>query len=332
MLTFKDKITEAYIANDYNQLKALISKYKKEKEILNPEYKQLVDSARRLFGKDSDATRESVRKALFGSDRPDIVDLYYAWPYDSLIGLSKLEKTMKKVKINDNSSNEVVVAAKGLIDRWKQIADDLKSFKTKVVKVTAKRAEAKKEQEKVLKSKFADSSSLIKIFESHLEEYKNMARKRAKEFIDDKLKELEKAGWDLDKVAPLQNSYSSRWGGGYEQARAKRSLYTSLTKSVKSSRSFKDPDIRKPDKMMIERYIEIAVKGAETSYRAFMQKMIEKIGKPVVKAKMTGNIWTNAVLNVTTSDGENQVWNTKMIINFSKYQKMFNQFPSRRKS
>jgi hypothetical protein len=72
-------------------------------------------------------------------------------------------------------------------------------------------------------------------------------------------------------------------------------------------------------------------KGAEDAYRDFMEKMIQKIGKPVVDAKMTGNIWTNAVLTVTTDDNEEQVWHTQMILNFSKYQKMFNQFPSRRK-
>jgi D-xylose transport system substrate-binding protein len=72
-------------------------------------------------------------------------------------------------------------------------------------------------------------------------------------------------------------------------------------------------------------------KGAEDAYRNFMEKMIQKIGKPVVGAKMTGSIWTNAVLTVTTEDNEEQVWHTQMILNFSKYQKMFNQFPSRRK-
>lgn len=46
---------------------------------------------------------------------------------------------------------------------------------------------------------------------------------------------------------------------------------------------------------------------------------------------MSGNIWTGTTLMVTTNDGEEQIWNTQMIINFSKYQKMFNQFPSRRK-
>jgi hypothetical protein len=71
-------------------------------------------------------------------------------------------------------------------------------------------------------------------------------------------------------------------------------------------------------------------KGAEDAYRDFMEKMIQKIGKPVVDATMTGSIWTNAVLHVTTDDGEEQSWKTQMILNFSKYQKMFNQFPSRR--
>jgi hypothetical protein len=81
---------------------------------------------------------------------------------------------------------------------------------------------------------------------------------------------------------------------------------------------------------MINRYIELNVKGAEEAYRNFMAKMIQKIGRPVVDAKMTGNIWTNAVLHVTTNDGEKQTWNTQMILNISKYQKMFNQFPTRK--
>jgi hypothetical protein len=92
-----------------------------------------------------------------------------------------------------------------------------------------------------------------------------------------------------------------------------------------------DPYIVKANQVMIDRYIELNVKGAEDAYKNFMGKMIEKIGKPVVDAKMTGNIWTNATLHVTTDDGEEQVWSTQMIINFSKYQTMFNQFPSRRK-
>ena len=161
-----------------------------------------------------------------------------------------------------------------------------------------------------------------------MQEYKDMAEKRAREFINDKLEALKKVGWDINKVAPRPNS-NYGYGSDYKTASAKRSLYTSIT--ISKSQRIGAPDIVEPNRPAIERYVKMNVQSAEDAYRGFMAKMIQKIGKPVVDAKMTGNIWTNAVLTVTTNDGEQQVWNTNMIINFSKYQTMFNQFPSRRK-
>jgi hypothetical protein len=110
-----------------------------------------------------------------------------------------------------------------------------------------------------------------------------------------------------------------------------RQVYQMLTKPTQSHFGRDEPHTVAPDRSKIEHYVKLNVQGAEDAYRGFMQKMIEKIGKPVIDAKMTGSIWTNAVLTVTTDDGDQQVWSTKMIINFSKYNKMFNQFPSRRK-
>jgi hypothetical protein len=162
-----------------------------------------------------------------------------------------------------------------------------------------------------------------------MNEYIAMAEKRSKDFVNDKLETLKNHGMDLNKVAPAPNSRMSQ--SEYKTAQAKRDVYRSITKSTKSSLSRDEPDIREPNKAMIDRYIEINKKGAEDAYRDFMEKMIQKIGKPVIDAKMTGRIWSNAVLTVTTDDNEQQVWHTQMILNFSKYQKMFNQFPSRRK-
>ena len=162
-----------------------------------------------------------------------------------------------------------------------------------------------------------------------MNEYIAMAEKRAKDFVNDRLEVLKKHGWDLDKVAPPPNS-RTMGQSEYKTAQAKRDLYRSITKSTVSVARAGDPDIREPNKVMIDRYIEMNKKGAEDAYRDFMEKMIQKIGKPVVDATMTGSIWTNAVLHVTTDDGEKQSWKTQMILNFSKYQKMFNQFPSRR--
>jgi len=328
MKSFKSYITEARLTT-LGEITAAIAGHKKAGEILNPVYQDLGSQARRVFGGDTNHARDLMLKHMRAGDRtPELNDLYYAWPSDSFASLGKAEKTLAKLK--DPKFKDVIAACKTVVKAWKPVAADLKDLKGKTVKTSQKRAEVKAVAAKAMSDKKADSSSLIKIFESHMKEYVDMAKKRAEEFVKDKLDTLKKHGMDLDKVAPPPNS-RTMGQSEYKSAQAKRDLYRSITKSTKSMLSRGEPDIREPNKVMIDRYVEMNVKGAEEAYNNFMEKMIQKIGKPVVDAKMTGNIWTNAVLHVTTNDGEEQVWHTQMILNFSKYQKMFNQFPSRRK-
>lgn len=327
MKRFKTYIAEARMTT-VGEITTAIAGHKKAGEIMNPAYQDLGSQARRIFGSDTNAVRNVMLKHMHSDYRPqELVDLYYAWPNDSFASLNKSAKLLAKIK--DLKLKDVVKAGNEVIKTWSPIATDLKELKGKVVKVTQKRAEAKTAATASMKLKFADSSSLIKIFESHLEEYKNMAKTRAKAFIDDKINVLKKAGYDINKVAPGPGARMS--SAEYKTASAKRGLYVSITKSKSTYRQRGEPDIVEINHTMVNRYIDQAVQGAEEAYRKFMAKMIEKIGKPVIAAKMTGNIWTDAVLTVTTNDGEEQVWHTRMIINFSKYQTMFNQFPSRRK-
>ena len=328
MRKFSTFINEARMTT-HGEIAAAIASHKKAGEILNPEYQDLGSQARRVFGTDTHHVNELILKHFHAGDRTsELNDLYYSWPSDSFASLNKAAKLLAKVK--DPKHKDVVTAGNEVIKKWQPIAADLKDLKGKVVKVTQKRAEAKAAAEKVMSKKKADSKALIKIFESHMNEYIAMAEKRAKEFIDDKLAVLKKHDWDLNKVAPMPNS-RTMGSTEYKSAQAKRDLYRSITKSTQSVSRPGDPDIREPRKEMIDRYIEMNKKGAQEAYENFMHKMMQKIGKPVVDATMKGNIWTNAILNVTTDDGEEQVWHTQMILNFSKYQKMFNQFPSRRK-
>ena len=329
MKSFKSYIAKSRLTT-YEEVVNAIASYKKVGEILNPAYQDLVNQVRRVFGNTVAPGRNAILDLLHKGDRDETLDdLYYAWPDNSFVTLGKIEKLAAKLKPEHKS---IASLANDFVKKWKPVADDLKDLKSKVVKVTQKRAEAKVAAATSMGRKFADSSSLIKIFESHLKEYKDMAKTRATEFVNDKLEILKKAGWDIDKVAPRADRVSRYGTGDYKTASAKRSLYSSITKSKSDNYHVRgEPNIVGPDRTMIERYIDTAVKGAEESYRNFMGKMIQKIGKPVIDAKMTGNIWTNAILTVTTDDGEEQVWNTKMILNFSKYQTMFNQFPSRRK-
>lgn len=334
MKSFKSFIIERSTIVDHTSLAAAVELYKNAGEILNPEYVQLTNDAKRLFGKESRSVQKHALDLLSAiraekGDDTIVQDFYYSIS-DSFVGLGKIQKMADK---NKNSSDKhvksIVDEVNRLVKIWKPIADDLKAMKDKVVKVTAKRAEAKVVAAKTMELKFADSSSLIKVFEDHLEEYKNKAREESQKFINARISALEKADWDLNVVAPEPKSgYGSE---AYKIAVAKRSVYTSITKAKNSYRRPNEPDIRELNHAMVDRYIEQNVKAAEEDYRGFMQKMIEKIGKPVVKATLKGNIWTNAVLAVETNDGEEQVWDTKMIINYSKYQRAFNQFPTRRK-
>jgi len=328
MKTFKSYIAESRMTS-LGEITAAIANHKKAGEILNPAYKNLSDQARRVFGKVTEAGRDLILSHLHAGNRTqELNDVYYAWPHDSFAGLGKLEKLVSKLK--DSKFKNVVSEAQHLLKDWKPVAADLKLLKTKVVKVTQKRAEAKATAATAMDRKFADSSSLIKIFESHMKEYLDRARQQATDFVENKLDILKKHDWDLDKVAPRARSNMGR--DAYMSAQNKRSLYTSITKSKSDSVKHGELYIVEPNPALIKHYIEMNVSGAEEAYKGFMQKMIQKIGKPVVDAKMTGNIWTDATLTVTTDDGEQQIWSTKMIINFSKYQKMFNQFPSRRKN
>lgn len=334
MKSFKSHLNEQANILDHATLVTAIDTHKKAGEIINPEYVQLTDAAKRLFRKESSAVQSHALDLLrtIRTEKGDdsIVQEFYYNISDSLAGLGKLQKMADKQK---NSSDEhvksIVSEVNNLVAKWKPVADDLKALKDKVVKVSAKRAETKAVAAKAMERKFFDSSSLIKVFEDHLEEYKKGAREEAEKFIDARVAALKKAGWDLNVVAPEPKSgFGSE---AYKTAQARRAVYTSITKAKASYRKPNEPDIRELNQDMVDRYINQAVQAAEDDYRAFMQKMIEKIGKPVVKAKMTGSIWRNALLTVETNDGEEQVWDTKMIINYSKYQRPFNQFPSRRK-
>lgn len=326
--------TEQTKITDISGLVTSIDEYKKAGEIINPEYVRLNDSAKSLFRKESNATQshalDLLRKIREEKGDDSVVQDFYYNISDSLTGLGKIQKIAEKQKnSSDKHIKSIVDEVNKLVAKWKPVADDLKALKEKVVKVTTKRAETKAVAAKAMERKFADSSSLIKVFEDHLEEYKKGARDEAQKFIDARIAALEKAGWDLNVVAPEPKSgYGSE---AYKMAQARRAVYTSITKAKTAYRKPNEPDIRELNQAMVDRYINQAVQAAEDDYRAFMQKMIEKIGKPVVKATMTGSIWRNAVLTVETNDGEEQVWNTQMIINYSKYQRAYNQFPSRRK-
>lgn len=78
-------------------------------------------------------------------------------------------------------------------------------------------------------------------------------------------------------------------------------------------------------------FIDEMVKDAEARYDAFVVKLIDKIGEGVIAAELVGNhVWGYSVLHVEFEDGRKEAWKTQSIVNYSKFGRPFNQYPSRK--
>lgn len=325
MLQFKSYLKEARASiKTTAELLAVIGQYDQEPEILNPDFVYLKEQTGYLF-RDAFQPVQDLILAFDYNTRTkfkELDDAYFGTP-DSVVGLKKYRKTiatLAKAK-SDIDVSHIVKLANDTLDIWDKIKEGLDSLKGKTVKIATKRAEVKVAKAKETERKKGDSKSMIAALEAHRSEFVKKAGERAKEFIDDKLVVLANNDWDLYKLVPRRT---------YDRTKnALANFYMSITDEPIGHSL--DTNIRRKSTKKMNEYIDSAKKMAEADYDGFIAKMVEKVGAPVVKASLTGNIWTNATLTVTTDVGEEQVWTTKMIINFSKYQKPFNQFPSKRK-
>tara|TARA_R100000655_G_scaffold7045_2_gene19435 strand:+ start:652 stop:1527 length:876 start_codon:yes stop_codon:yes gene_type:complete len=79
-----------------------------------------------------------------------------------------------------------------------------------------------------------------------------------------------------------------------------------------------------------EKQIKEATSQANFQVLAYVDKLQNKINKEVVSAEIEGSLWRHSTLRVVCADGEEQVWVTKHIINYSCYGLQFPQWPTRR--
>ena len=78
----------------------------------------------------------------------------------------------------------------------------------------------------------------------------------------------------------------------------------------------------------IDRLIEQAGKEAAQGFEAYIKKLESKVGK-YDSVDYFGDLFSFSVLKVT-KDGVSESWKTQMIMNVSKYGKLFNQYPTRK--
>lgn len=337
MKKFTDFLVEGTMPSSIDVLAHEVQQALASKEIVKPRYDQLKSGINRIIRNEFEETVTKAyrrgRASDFDDHPEDAMRSLFWETIDSTNGVLSLKNKLAKVK---DKQNDVYKAFELFYHTYQPLAQQMKDLQQYVVKTTVKRAEAKAAQQVVMQKKFTDSSSLISILQSHKQEYIEGAAKRADEFVQHLMDVLAKAGWNLNAVAPEPDYKMSRTA--YNSAASRRQTYNRLVTQpdhgqpsyLRRSVAKDEPLIVKPNEAGRKHYIEASKAEAAARYDAFIQKMIEKIGKPVENAKLTGSIWTGCQIWVRCVDGEEQIWNTKMIINFSKYQLMFNQFPSRR--
>jgi hypothetical protein len=155
------------------------------------------------------------------------------------------------------------------------------------------------------------------------------AERDALALMDRIFAKMDEHGWDADKAAPRGNSRAD----GHIQYKTKMSihnLYLMVTTYVHPTRGYNDPNLRKRDQAVEDRFVENAKETAALQYDMFVAKLISKIGDTKT-ATITGNhVWGHSILTVETADGTVERWKTQQIVNQSKLGLLFNQWPSRK--
>lgn len=139
---------------------------------------------------------------------------------------------------------------------------------------------------------------------------------------------LAAVGMDAGIFAPYPSGNVGR--ANYRQMEAKYRRVRSCFQSPKCCRSMNEPEIVVEKPGAEARLRQQAKQNADALVDAYLHKLAGKIGKLIASATTNGNIWDYATLEVVCADGEKQTWRTTCILNRSVYDKLFNQWPTRR--
>jgi hypothetical protein len=160
---------------------------------------------------------------------------------------------------------------------------------------------------------------------------------REREERDDiaKLKaELEANDMDANKVAPYPKH--GAYDSAHYLAKGKYDFCHRVAKTDYDRKWVKGSCFVKLDEEMIARYIERARDEAGFEFELFVYKLCAKVGS-VQTAELDTEydtshgyaLWIRSKLTVTKAEGA-EVWNTKRILNRSKYGRPFYQYPTRK--
>lgn len=277
--------------------------------VMKPKFDDLKNKFDRMVDKEGDAAHSPHTRGKgndLSTNFPGMDPLIHAYTSN----LHEVGSLKGKIAKSTEKDHPLHKAWESHYNRWAPVVEKMKKLKTMIVTVTQKRAADKAAKDEAQKTSFRDSHSLISVLSEHKDEFIQRAKERAKTFYEKYIDQIRQASGNLDVLAPRPNSKMST--EAYRIARDRRHFYEEIARKG------------------LSRLIDESGEQAEHDYMAWVVKMTDKIGKVVIDASMTGSPWIGSTISVTCVDGEKQTWHTQMIINQSKYQNLFNQFPSRR--
>ena len=293
------------------------SKYFEAGEILNPDFEEIKRKWNRIVEKEFEEIKAKHRPIRHPYD-----DFIYFIP--TVLNISQLKNKMKFF----DDRNEIERDIMAFYVKYAPMSEDFKRLKG-IVKTTVRKREETKERKR---EEFASKCQIDPLTVALMTRYKDFidgAKRIAGEVYDEQRKYLEENG-GLSKVAPYP-SMSDFTSDRTSILAGKRVTTRHFDEAGYNGAKEKHESYKMFVTMKREEYVEMNGKQAHESFMAWICKMAAKIGKKVLKADMTGvDPWAESVLAVETEGGDEQIWHTRMIINRSKYGKMFHQFPSRR--
>lgn len=168
--------------------------------------------------------------------------------------------------------------------------------------------------------------------EEIVEPFRKDAIVRAKEVALKKIEvlkhDLNLYRFDRKAFAPYPNSMKMDMYH-YQIALSKYKFVYYLTTGIKCSINRTEPDYCVINEDNVNQFINDAMMNADQEYTAFITKLISKIGDCDSATISGSHVWDFSV--ITVHKGNNiEYWKTTMIVNVSKFGKLFNQFPSRK--
>ena len=156
------------------------------------------------------------------------------------------------------------------------------------------------------------------------------AEKNAREFVASVAGQLAAHDGDVNAFAPYPDQHlphiEKQFAIGYYSA-VRDLVKTDENREI--SYRHGQPHYCVMDAEKVEKMVEEMVDNAAASYRAYVIKLIGKIGD-VTSAHLFGTaVWNHSVLKVIKKDGSAERWQTQMIVNVSSLGTYFNQWPTR---